>query len=36
MNISLTHVFAGLYAGVLGKCLVTMSCSASIESHFNQ
>ena len=35
MNISLTHVCAGSYARVLGKCLLTMSCSASVESHFN-
>ena len=35
MNISLIHVCAGSYVRVLGKCLVTMSCSASVESHFN-
>ena len=34
-HISLTHVCAGSYVHVLGKCLVTMSCSASVESHFN-
>ena len=35
MNISLTHVCVGSYVHVLGKCIVTMSCSASVESHFN-
>ena len=35
MNISLTYVCAGSYARLLGKCIVTMSCSASVESHFN-